>query len=195
LEKIVDGVFDETLMDYASFFSGRPVSVRPLHEANGNWYPWGSPDSPGLFVRAWRHVWHLFRGSGVQFMWHVNASMGTHSLVSLFPGDPYVDGILVSCYNRAGTSPWHHWQSFADLFEDTYLEIKAFTSLPLGVGETGSTSHGGNKAEWIRDAFRSFQEFGLSQVTWFLENKTGGRDWDLNSEEERQAFMEGLSSA
>ena len=43
------------------------IYMRPMHEMNGNWYPWGGTvngNSPETFKRAWRRMHDIFRREG-----------------------------------------------------------------------------------------------------------------------------------
>jgi hypothetical protein len=72
--------------------------------------------------------------------------------------------------------------------------IAALTSKPIGVGETSCVSKGGNKAQWITDAFNtmSYEFARLTEVSFFLYDKSGEGTWDLNSPDEIQAFKNGI---
>ena len=54
---------------------GRAIYLRPMHEMNGNWYPWAggvNGNSPALYVQAWRRLVTISRQHGarnVRFVW------------------------------------------------------------------------------------------------------------------------------
>ncbi|WP_217631238.1 glycosyl hydrolase [Modestobacter sp. DSM 44400] len=82
------------------------MTIRLMHEMNGNWYPWGSGangNQPGEFVLAWRHVHDRFTALGVTnvaWTWAPNAVYtGGAPLAPLYPGDAYVDAVGLSNYN------------------------------------------------------------------------------------------------
>ena len=65
LARIAAGKFDRYLHRYARQVKayGGPLILRPFHEMDGFWYPWGGTangNTPLDFVRAWRHVHRIF---------------------------------------------------------------------------------------------------------------------------------------
>ena len=69
---IADGRWDGYLRRWALAIKayGHPVILRPMAEFNGFWYPWSH--DPHQFVRAWRHMWNVFRAVGadnVTWVW------------------------------------------------------------------------------------------------------------------------------
>lgn len=101
---------------------GRPVTIRLMHEVNGNWYPWGSGvngNRDGEFVRAWQHVHDRSTALGVtdvEWLWAPNAvCTGAQQLAPPCPGDAYVDAVGVSNYNWGDDRPdgWDtSWTTF-----------------------------------------------------------------------------------
>ena len=77
LASIIDGRHDAYIDMYAQSIAafGQPVTIRLMHEMNGNWYPWGSGvngNDPGEFALAWQHVHDRFTALGVtdvQWLW------------------------------------------------------------------------------------------------------------------------------
>jgi beta-mannanase len=76
------------------------------------------------------------------------------------PGEEYVDIILCDGYNRFGTSPDHTvWKSFKEVFGIGYDRMALLPgNKPLGAGETSTVSAGGDKIQWIQDAFESLRD-------------------------------------
>lgn len=211
LKQIAAGYYDSYLIALAKAIKndGRTIWLRPLHEFNGDWYNWGTlyiGNTIADFIPAWRHVVQVFRDQGapVKFQLNYNRSNGKDNptaFSAFYPGDEWVDMVLVTCYNRAGTDQWSppsSWREFRDVFKTPYDKICALTSKPIGLAETSSTTYGGDKVQWILNAFKAFaNDFPrLSQVTWLLKNKTVNgilRNWDLNSEAEKDAFTRGMA--
>jgi mannan endo-1,4-beta-mannosidase len=115
-----------------------PVALNFGHEMNGFWYPWG-PDQtkPADFVRAYRHIHDVFTTVGatkVIWVWSPNIVnyFPKVKLAPLYPGDAYVDWVGVSGYNEG----WEHWK-FSDVFDKTLAQMRAFTSKPALITETG----------------------------------------------------------
>lgn len=209
LKQIAAGAYDSYLINLINAIKadGRTVWLRPLHEFNGDWYNWGtlySGNKIADFAPAWRHVVQLFRDNDapVKFQLNYNANNGKNDKTpfsAFYPGDEWVDMVVITCYNRADTDQYPRpWRSFAENFEAPYNQVVALTSKPIGVAETSSTSRSGNKSQWILDAFNAiaYNFTRVEQVTWFLINKTVNgyyRDWDLNTQQEKDAFTQGMT--
>jgi hypothetical protein len=204
LGAIAGGRYDSKLKAFAESVKrdGRQIILRPMHEFNGDWYPWGvyrSGNSVDLFKRAWRHVVDVIRkvGPRVRFQLSYNVSNAKASRTpfsSFWPGDSYVDQVCISAYNRCGTSAFHtQWKSLETVLRPAYDQIRSFTNKPMCIGETSTTSYGGNKPAWFTDAFiaLAYQFPRITIVNWFFENK-GRLDWDLNTRNQERAWSEGL---
>lgn len=226
LRKIVNGDYD-TILD--SFITqivndgrGDRITMRTLHEFNANWYNWSvfyavehvSETSVKQEIAnlkaAWIYLVKKFRDpvSGIpdikfQFNYNWNTLSGNipTTFEDFYPGDDYVDMILVTCYNRSGTGVnpnAENWKQFFENFENPYRQITSFTDLPIGIAETSSSSYGGDKAQWFVDAWKTmaFEYPRVTEIDWFFENKDypgepNTRDWDLNTEHQRKAFKKG----
>jgi hypothetical protein len=208
LRDVRDGVYDDRLVDLIDQIKddGREIWIRPLHEFNGDWdswdvyYPGNSPDD---FIPAWRHIVALFREKNAPVKFEIdynriNARGNTTPFREFYPGDDWVDMVVISCYNRAFTDRAHnHWRSFKEQFEEAYEQVTRMTDKPVGVAEMGTVSNGGDKPQWIIDAFTSiYYDFPrVREVNWFLNNKTFNDtvcDWDLNTPEEIAAFRKAI---
>src|SRR5712691_9487398 len=147
LQNIIDGNFDAYIARWAqdSQAWGYPYFLRFAHEMNGNWYPWceqANGNKPGQYVLAWKHVHDIFTAQGatnVTWVWAPNVEYsGSAPLRGLYPGDSYVDWVGMDGYNW-GTVYNHQWQTFTQVFQQTYNDILAITSKPLMIAETAST--------------------------------------------------------
>jgi beta-mannanase len=187
LSRIADGSFDAYMSTFAAALkaTGSPIYLRPMHEFNGDWYPWGgtvNANSPALFVRAWRHMVDVFRTAGadnVRFVWSPNNVdvPASNRLESYYPGDAYVDVLAVDGYNwGAGKPEFGGWQSFTKVFMPAYDRLRAVGPQPIWIAEVGTAADGGDKAAWIRDMFARARNMDrLDAIVWFNENKE--RDW------------------
>ncbi len=189
---VVSGTYDSYLRTFAQAVKtwGQPFYLRFAHEANGNWYPYGtqgspSGDSPADYVAMWKHVHDIFTSVGatnVRWVWCMNVTgSGMTPFSSLYPGDNYVDWVALDGYNWGG-NPGHTWQSFSSVFGTSYQQITAVTSKPLMITETGSAEEGGSKADWITQGLlttmpQSFPRIkALMWFDWAMEH-----DWRVNS--------------
>lgn len=188
LSKITAGNFDTHIRNYARAAKATNTEfyLRPMHEMNGNWYPWAESvngNKPGDYVAAWKHIVDIFRQEGaanVKFVWCPNVVYsGSTALTQLFPGDNYVDVVCMDGYNWGDTNGG--WQSFTALFTPTYNQLTALSSKPIMIGETASAEQGGNKPQWITNAYGTeIDSFTRVQfINWFNANKE--KDWRINS--------------
>jgi hypothetical protein len=178
------------------------IWLRPFHEMNGNWYPWGgmvNGNSPELFQRAWRYVRSIFTAEGAQnvaWIWCPYAlsvpDTQANSLEHYFPGLDQVDWLGLDGYNWGSTQPWSQWQSFAEIFSPAYSRLLDLApDKPIVIAEIGCAESGGSKADWIRDAFHQITSHfdKIRAVVWFQIDKEC--DWRLNSSSAAQrAFQE-----
>eukprot|EP00611_Tribonema_gayanum_P012475 TRINITY_DN23109_c0_g1_i1.p1 TRINITY_DN23109_c0_g1~~TRINITY_DN23109_c0_g1_i1.p1 ORF type:complete len:183 (-),score=21.34 TRINITY_DN23109_c0_g1_i1:592-1140(-) len=115
-----------------------------------------------------------------------------------WPGTVGLESVAITSYNRAYSTPAHQYSlSFYDGFYDAYTQVAALTDLPIWVAETGTTSYGTDKPAWLRQMFTSIAlDFPrVMEVTFFMLNKVNEdvyTDWDLNTWEEVDGFMEGF---
>lgn len=156
------------------------VYLRFAHEMNGWWYPWAesvNDNRPGEFVRAWRHVYDLYKRNGyanVRWVWSPNAltysSKGTSNLASLYPGDRYVDII--------GMTGYGHGASAAETFEATIKALRAVSRKPIILSETGVD--GPRKAEWITSFGRYLRKH--PEIVAFVWYNTTPSDTDASGD-------------
>lgn len=211
LRDIIAGDYDGylTAFSHAVAADGRQLWIRPLHEGNGNWYPWGvfadPTATPSLYIAAFQHVVDVLRAGGgnFKFEFDINQYDGlnkTTPFKDFYPGDSYVDMNVITTYNRDGTDQYHTtWETFRDNFTNAYTQVKNMSSRPIGIAEMSSTSYGGDKVQWITDAFAAIASSDFKrvvEVTWFDENKTVNGvvwDWALNTPQEIAAFQAGVA--
>ncbi|MDX6688947.1 MAG: hypothetical protein QOG15_404 [Solirubrobacteraceae bacterium] len=189
LAKIVQGDFDAYIRSFADALhaSGQIVYLRPMHEMNGNWYPWAGTvngNTPARFVEAWRRMHDIFvqRGAtNVRWVWSPNnvdvPGTAANKMEAYYPGAAYVDVLAVDGYNWGSTAPQNGgWQSFSQVFSGAYSRLTSLGSQPIWIAEVGSAPEGGDKAAWVRDMFAKAKTMGrLKAIVWFNENKE--RDW------------------
>ncbi|KAG5183276.1 glycoside hydrolase superfamily [Tribonema minus] len=223
LWQIGSGKYDNYLyqfMDEHKADGNQEVWIMPMHEFNGDWYPWGTYhggfNSKKNFVRAWRHVHDVFTVKEANVIFQRYAAFCSALSLSArlqlrqragrcdhapftdwWPGMNYVDMVVCSGYNRAGTDENHmEWLTFQDVYGAAYKQMLALPGYkPLGVGEMSCNDFEGyDKAQWITDAFYDFVNTypRVKQATWYLQNKDGDCRWDLNSPEQIAAFANGL---
>ncbi|RJQ53047.1 MAG: hypothetical protein C4521_09125 [Actinobacteria bacterium] len=207
LKKIAAGDFDAKLAAFAdkARVFGRTIWLRPLHEMNGNWYPWcgtANGNAPADFVPAWRRIRGIFTSRGaanVRFVWCPNAesvpNLSSNSIESYWPGDAYVDYIALDGYNFGTSASWSSWRSFSEVFGPAYSTVTGLTTKPLFIAETACAPMGGDKAAWIADMFLDVPARfpRITGICWFNENHYP--DWRVESSAgSLSAFRQGLAA-
>lgn len=214
LQRISSGAFDKEIDRWARDLKefGQPIVLRPLHEFNGAWYPWGvfaGGNHVEDFVPAWRHIVDRFRLAGVSNVrfelcfarFHLDIEtkgqkgkeLPANPWASLWPGDDYVDMVGIDVFNRP-PEKGNSWQTFDNLFARSYGQVSALSHKPIWIQEMASTGIGGDKATWIADAFKSIKTKypRVASVTWF--NYAGKKDsgWRFDK---TPASLEALKAA
>lgn len=206
---ILSGKCDNYIDDFARGVKdfGDEIWLRPLHEANGDWYTWGTGkdgvnNSSDKVAEAFRYIVKRFRTIGVpnvKWVWTTNASnsgAGT-SLTGAYPGDEYVDYNSIDGYNWGAAQSWSSWQSFSTVFSEAYKALSAYDK-PMFIAEFASTEKGGNKAEWINEMFRDLPtKFPkIVGLMWFSQSKEDNEgDWALNTSDAAvEAWKKGIAS-
>ncbi len=203
LAKIAGGKYDGYLRRSARQVArfGYPVLIRFAHEMNGSWYPWGvgvHGNTPTKYKRAWRHVVDVFREQGAdnaQWVWapQVNKD-GRYPFKRLYPGDESVDWVGLDGFN-AGLHG--NWDSFTEIFGDSYNTLINLSSRPILVTETGSSREGGDTAEWMSSALnREIPNFGRIAAVVFFNAHFNGLDFRIDSSKPAlRAFRLGVATS
>lgn len=186
LQRIADGAFDAYIAGWAVRLRSlrHRVYLRPMHEMNGDWYPWaGGVDgnTPRLFIRAWRRMHAIFAAQGagnVRWVWSANnVDVGSAPLEAFYPGRAHTDVLAFDAYNWGAAMPqFGGWQPFSAIAEDTYDRLRRLGPQPIWITEIGSAPDGGSKAAWVRDMFATAATMDrLRAIVWFNVDKE--RDW------------------
>lgn len=193
LSHITEGRFDAYIDEWAKQIKSLkrgPVLLRPMHEMNGNWYPWcGSVNGnkPASYVAAWRHIVLRFQHlncSNVQWIWspYIRSYPTTpaNHMRRYYPGDDFVDAIALDGFNWGVKRPEIGWKSFENIFKRASSSISKFSSRPVFIGETAAPEEGGDKSAWISQAFDTLRkQNSLAGLVWFNANKEC--DWRIDS--------------
>lgn len=201
LSRIINGKFDGYITRFARSVKkqGWPVALRFGHEMNGTWYPWAetkSGNSPGQYVKAWRHVHDIFTSVGTDnaiWVWSPNIirPVPHTSLRELFPGNDYVDWIGMVGYAADEES------TAAQTFEPTLKRLHEFTHKPVLITETGA-GPGAKQTSWTTNLFRWLRgRTDIVGFVWFEYNKesTGTKDWRFTVVPDTlHAFRDGIET-
>jgi hypothetical protein len=194
LKSIASGQHDTFVRAWAKGAAawGKTIYLRPMHEMNGDWYPWGrgvGGNTAYDFRAAWRHIHDVFVSVGatnVKWVWSPNVRYGTnYPLSDLYPGAGYVDWVALDGYNW-GKDPHlgvPTWQSFESIFGATYREVIALApGKPMMIGETASTENGGSKSTWIRQTMLTdIPKYPVVKALIWFNQVDGRSDFRINS--------------
>jgi len=192
LSRIIDGSYDSYIRTWARSIRslGGPVMLRPLHEMNGNWYPWGGTvngNKPAEFRAAWRHIHDIFENEGatnVTWVWSINheSTPGTkaNAYAAYYPGDHYVDWTGISGFNWGTTSPYSSWRTWSHWYAEPLAYLRTLHK-PICIAEFASVEQGGDKAAWLRDAYARMRAYpGVKAVVYYDSLERGRistQDW------------------
>jgi len=194
LSRIVGGAFDGYMAQWARGLRKlrHTVYLRPMHEMNGNWYPWGGTvnnNSPKLFKASWRRMVKIFRREGarnVRFVWSPVTEdwpiTRSNRMENYYPGRRYVHVLGMDGYNwGAGRPEFGGWRTFKKTFSRPYKRLRRLPGKqPIWIPEVGSSAIGGNKAMWIRGMFRTAKKMKqLKSITW-MDTFADGQDWGVD---------------
>ncbi len=187
-DALLSGRWDDYLRKFAERLKGigQPVFLRFAHEMNGNWYPWsGVKIGKDKYIAIYRHVKDIFdkeKADNVNWVFSVNAEdvpPENNNFLEYYPGNRYADYIGIDGYNWGDTRGWGRWMSFKDIFEKRYKEITARLDKPVLISEFGSTSSGGDKAWWIKEALSDIKR--MRKIKGFvLFNVDKETDWSFS---------------
>lgn len=194
LAKISGGSFDKYIRKYAvgARTYGGPVMLRPFHEMDGTWYPWGghqNGNTPAEFIRAWRHVHDIFEAVGatnVTWVWSVNHESvpvtASNQIARYWPGARYVDWTGISGFNWGRASPLSVWKGIDAVIGERYLDLLAYGK-PIALMETGAPEKGGDKSKWIASTYARLASAypGIDAVIWYDRRDSTERDWRIDS--------------
>jgi Glycosyl hydrolase family 26 len=189
LAGIADGSQDGYLVSYADSVRsyGRPVVLSFGPGMNADWNSWGYRNaSPSDFTAAWRHIVAVFaaqRADNVIWLWTVESvttgDAGIENPDAWWPGKAYVTWIGMDGYY------YRPDETFSTLFGPTVTDLRAVTSDPILVTETGAAPQAG-KAAKIADLFAGVRADHLLGLVWSDVN--GKEDWRIDTPATFAAF-------
>ena len=194
LSAIADGRHEEYIRKWAVDLKkiSAPIFFRPMHEMNGNWYPWcgtTNGNRPAEYAETWRYLRDLFRKAGndkLIWVWCPYALSvpddPDNDLMNYFPGEDDVDWLALDGYNWGTTREWSGWQGFLGVFGEAYDRLSRLSpDKPFMIGEVGCAESGGCKSSWIADAPEVLRNHftRVRTVIWFDIDKEC--DWRIES--------------
>jgi len=190
LQEIIEGKWDNHFGQFARDAKSLNTDVyyRFGYEMNGNWFPWG--EKSGLFVSAWRHVWHIFdkeKASNVSWIFSPGVVWGGRTferdILPYYPGSKYVDIVALDGYNFGDDhDQYHQWESFHKVFAGSMNGLMSFNK-PMWIAEIGCPSEG-RRVQWIHDFLDFFDSNRCFEVFfWFNENKEGEPNFRIDGDQ------------
>jgi hypothetical protein len=208
LARIAGGAYDDYIRAYADAVRayGGPLMLRPFHEMDGFWYPWGGTvngNTPRVFVAACRHVHRIFDEEGatnVTWVWSVNAESVPASPINTpanyWPGSRYVDWIGISGFNWGASASFGGWKTFDEIYRNRIHELAHYQK-PIVASEIGAPEVGGDKAAWIRQTLMGLGDRypQVSAFVWYDKRDSSLQDWRITSSHAATtAFRESLAT-
>ena len=200
---VYDAYFIKSAQELKAF--GSTVFLRPFHEFNGNWYPWGLANQGGssatdaAFISAWQRMVTIFHEQGatnVRFVWCFSTGGLKNDLTypwnnpaNAYPGDAYVDWIGYDTYNRGNLTTGVKWKFFDDITLQSYqVAVAIAPHKPIAVSEMASTEYGDGgamKTTWVTGMLRELESPAnpypnIKLLSWF-EPDIRGYVYDLQS--------------
>ncbi len=188
-DELLSGKWDKYIKNFASKLKGinKPVFLRFAHEMNGNWYPWsGAHLGKDKYKALYRHVKDVFdeiNTTNVKWVFSINWEdvPKENNYILHYPGDEYVDYVGIDGYNWGNTKSWSRWMSFKEIFETRYDEVVNNVEKPVWISEFSSTSSGGDKTIWIKEAMNDIKY--MEKIKGFvLFNVDKETDWSFSAE-------------
>ena len=162
MQKIIDGVFDEALTQWAieAKSAAMPLLAEFGTEVNGNWFPWngaynGADETSGYgdanlydgaerFRDAYRHIIDLCNANGadnITWFFHVDAygepQADWNEIENYYPGDDYIDWIGVSIYGPQESG--EEYREFSEILKDVYPVLTKISDKPVAILEFAIT--------------------------------------------------------
>jgi len=171
LTSISSGAYDDYIKTWANGLRGlnTPIYLRPLHEFDGTWYPWGNVNgnTAAQFIAAWIRIRNIFTAAGatnVLFVWCPNNSNPNGiDQTQYYPGDQYVDWVGIDLYSDNGATFKQTITTYCSP-QNLYGRLTAMTSKPIMIAEFGlATGQGVTQGAWLRQAMSDIQT-SMSQI-------------------------------
>lgn len=185
-KNILDGEYKTYFENYAKALKelNYPVLFRLNNEMNGDWcmysaYHYGK--DADVYIALYRHLYEVFESQGannVIYVWNPNdksfPDFSWNSYMAYYPGDKYVDIVGLTGYNTGNYYSGEYWHSFERIYDNFYYSYANRFNHPFMITEFGSSSHGGDKALWIEEMFKTLPKYDrLKVAVWW-----SGIDWD-----------------
>jgi hypothetical protein len=162
---VAGGALDGAIQQWASIFAkwaqdgNKRAYIAPLQEMNASWVSYGL--DPENYKLAFARIQRLFAEEGVPeeaVLW-VFAPNGWsepgQEFERYYPGDEVVDVVGFSAFNfGACVASGEGWDTYEEAIEPYMERMEALApEKPIILAQTGTVERGGDKGEWLVDAF------------------------------------------
>lgn len=179
---------------------GRSLFIAPLQEMNGDWVSYGM--DPANFKGAYARFRDIFRSLGmdetkVRWAFAPNGwSTPPYKIADYYPGDAVVDLIGISTYNFGACVSGARWTTVYETMGGALHELRTSVSAskPYVIGQTASSSCGGDKDAWLREmlAFTADDQNVVAFIYFNIDKET---DWKaFYSSWGWQGFRDGMQN-
>jgi hypothetical protein len=206
LNNINDGKLDNYLIDWGKKLNklkgkSNTLYIRPLHEFNGDWYSYGTytnGNSIEAFKNAFKRIVRIISSYGGDFVkWQLSYNnIQPHEdntpFSAYYPGNEYVDMIMVSAYNRCRKGGLE--ENFNTIFSRAYKKIKEINSgKPIGIAEVATSGECGEKGKWYENMLKTlYSKYNdIKMVNFFLEN--ADMNWSVTNKNDINKFSKALN--
>lgn len=177
---VLNGVYDEdidVIVEKVSRIDG-PVLFRLNNEMNGDWcfYNafWFQKDTR-IYQALWQHLYDRFEAEGADnLIWVFNPNelsfpgFKWNHYSNYFPGEKYVDILGVTGYNTGNYYNGETWRGFEAIYDEFMPEYeRVFKGYPMIITEFGSSSIGGDKAQWLNDMFDVINKYDFKTAIYW----------------------------
>lgn len=215
--QVLDGQKDDMLRSFARDLKefAHPVLFRLNNEMNTDWTSYSGVVTladPDIYREVHSRIFRIFQEEGVDnVIWIFNPQYGNYppanwnQFMNYYPGSDQIQVLGVTAYNTGDyyyEQTMEQWHSFDELYSAAEsLYLKDFDHMPWIITEFSCSSHGGNKANWIRNMFADISKYkNIKAAVWFNfadydPNNPGviARPYFLDeTPETTQAFKDGL---
>lgn len=196
LDNILSGEYYDFIKDFALSVKnyGKKIFLRFGQEMNGFWYPWDGThnfNDPGRYVDVYRYIHSIFKDLGVDnvsWVWSPEVTGAndyddpTYDFRNYYPGDDVVDWLGMDGLNFGSSqNASTEWMGFNDIFGKPYnILVSSYPEKPIMVCHMASAELGGDKAQWVKDAFDTVKKMpNIKIVSLFnIEKET---NWCIDS--------------
>lgn len=205
---IAGGSADAAITNWANAYKtwvsqngGRKAFLAPLPEMNGDWTSFGC--DPSNYKAAYLRIQSIFARVGItrSQVWWVFAPNGwsspCHTMADYYPGDANVDIVGFSSYNFGVCGGNPTWDSPDTVFGPYIPILRGIApTKPVFVSQTGSSANGGNKDQWLRDAYAYLAQQNVRAVLYFnLSTQCDWRVFTPDGSVRAQGYKDGVSTS